>query len=251
MSDGSGSRGGRRARRVARLLAPAVVLVAVPVGAATASPTAPREHRTAAPIPHAQPLVTLLRPHVARAAPDRRAAARVRVPARTPITGVRTVLPVLARRDGWALVALPGRPNGRRGWIVATGTRRSSTLWRVVVDVSARRVTADRAGHAVRSFTAVVGAPGTPTPLGQFFVEESVALGPGAVGAPYALALSARSNVLQEFAGGPGQIALHGLDNIGGTLGQALSHGCVRLSDRAIRWLARRIGPGVPVVIDR
>lgn len=55
--------------------------------------------------------------------------------------------------------------------------------------------------------------------------------------------------MLQEFDGGPGQIALHGLDNIGGDLGTAESHGCVRLADSAVTWLAARIQPGVPVTI--
>jgi lipoprotein-anchoring transpeptidase ErfK/SrfK len=104
-------------------------------------------------------------------------------------------------------------------------------------------------GRLVRRFTVIVGKPSTPTPQGQFFVEESVRLPPESAGAPFALALSARSNVLQEFAGGPGQIALHGLANLGGTLGTAISHGCVRLGDRDITWLADRIGPGVPVTI--
>jgi lipoprotein-anchoring transpeptidase ErfK/SrfK len=80
-------------------------------------------------------------------------------------------------------------------------------------------------------------------------VEEDVRLNGLDVGGPYALALSARSNVLQEFDGGPGQIALHGLDNIGGILGSAASHGCVRLSDGAMGWLVRYVGPGVPVTI--
>jgi lipoprotein-anchoring transpeptidase ErfK/SrfK len=69
------------------------------------------------------------------------------------------------------------------------------------------------------------------------------------VGAPYALALSARSNVLQEFDGGPGQIGLHGLSNVGGVLGSAASHGCVRLDNATMRWLVFRVGPGVPVTI--
>jgi hypothetical protein len=64
--------------------------------------------------------------------------------------------------------------------------------------------------------TAVVGAPSTPTPQGRFFVEESVRMPAGEPGGPFALALSARSNALQEFEGGPGQIALHGLANLGG-----------------------------------
>ena len=38
-------------------------------------------------------------------------------------------------------------------------------------------------------------------------------------GRPFAIALSARSNALQEFEGGPGQIALHGRANLGGVLG--------------------------------
>jgi lipoprotein-anchoring transpeptidase ErfK/SrfK len=198
-----------------------------------------------------QDLVALLRPHVARAAPRRTARARARVTARTPITDARTILPVLDRRGGWVLVALPGRPNGRRGWVSTTGTLRASTPWHLVVDLSRRRVTAYRTGRRVRAFQAIVGAAITPTPRGTFFVEESIALRPDEVGGPFALALSARSNVLQEFAGGPGQIALHGLDGVGGTLGQALSHGCVRLADRSIRWLVRRIGPGVPVTIER
>jgi lipoprotein-anchoring transpeptidase ErfK/SrfK len=101
----------------------------------------------------------------------------------------------------------------------------------------------------VRVFRAVVGKPSTPTPLGEFFVEESIALRATDVGAPFALALSARSNVLQEFDGGPGQIALHGLANVGGVLGSAASHGCIRVSNQAVRWLATNIAPGIPVTI--
>ena len=114
-------------------------------------------------------------------------------------------------------------------------------------------MTVYRLGHAVRVFKAIVGKPSTPTPLGDFFVEESVHLHATTIGAPFALALSARSNVIQEFAGGPGQIALHGLDNIGGVLGTAVTHGCIRLADSAMRWLVTwgRIGPGVPVTIIR
>jgi lipoprotein-anchoring transpeptidase ErfK/SrfK len=108
-----------------------------------------------------------------------------------------------------------------------------------------------RAGRIVKLFRAVVGKPSTPTPTGTFFVEEPVHLSPGAVGAPYALALSARSNVLQEFDGGPGQIALHGLNNIGGVLGTAVSHGCIRLDTAAMIWLVGRIGAGVPVTVRR
>jgi len=196
-----------------------------------------------------QQLVALLRPHEAHSGPAVRTARLVLVPATTPITGERTVLPVLAVKQRWLEVRLPGRPNGHTGWILRGETARSVTHWHIVVDSSRREVTVYRSGRPVRVFEAIVGKPSTPTPIGQFFVEESIALRPTDVGAPYALALSARSNVLQEFAGGPGQIALHGLSNIGGVLGTAVSHGCVRLADAAMRWLVVRIGPGVPVTI--
>ena len=171
-----------------------------------------------------------------------------------PITGEQTVLPVIghatdARGAAWLRVFLPGRPNSHTGWISTRSTTRTITRWQITVRISTRHVTALRDGRPVARFTAVVGKPSTPTPLGRFFVEETVALAAQEVGAPYALALSARSNVLQEFAGGPGQIALHGTNNVGGILGTAASHGCIRLDTQAISWLATRIGPGTPVTI--
>jgi lipoprotein-anchoring transpeptidase ErfK/SrfK len=171
-----------------------------------------------------------------------------------PITGVRTVLPVIAHAstpDGarWLRVLLPGRPNGSKGWISQRGTVATTTSWHIVARTISRRVLVYRHGRRVRTFGAVVGKPSTPTPHGRFFVEESVRMPPDSAGAPFALALSARSNVFQEFAGGPGQIAMHGVENLGGIPGTAVSHGCVRLANRNIRWLAARVPPGTPVDI--
>jgi lipoprotein-anchoring transpeptidase ErfK/SrfK len=201
-----------------------------------------------------QALVTLFAPRKALSRPAKGSALLALVPARAPITDVRTVLPVLGQRTGrgglrWLRVRLAGRPNGRTGWIRRRATLVSRTSWHIVIDTSSRRVIVYRHGRRVRVFRAVVGNASTPTPLGEFFVEESIRLSARAVGAPFALALSARSTVYQEFAGGPGQIALHGLNNVGGTLGTAVSHGCVRLNTAGMRWLAARIAPGVPVTI--
>ena len=49
----------------------------------------------------------------------------------------------------------------------------------------------------MRIFQAVVGKPSTPTPRGEFFVEEAIQLPAEDVGAPFALALSARSAAIQ------------------------------------------------------
>jgi hypothetical protein len=208
-------------------------------------------HPAAAPrlVAATQDLVSLTAPQQAHSRPSAHAGALGVVPARTPITGERSELPVLGTYGDWLLVRLPGRPNGHTGWIRRAGTRSAVTAWHLVIDTTTRRVTVYHAGRVVRVIKVVVGKAATPTPTGDYFVEESIALGHAAIGAPFALALSARSNVFQEFEGGPGQIAMHGLQNVGGVPGTAVSHGCVRLPTSAIRWLAGRIGPGVPVTI--
>jgi lipoprotein-anchoring transpeptidase ErfK/SrfK len=219
-------------------------------GVAGAAPAAEPATRPAS----SQALVVLLGGHVARRAPNANGGRIETVAARRPLTRSRTVLPVLGRGgpgDAWLRVRLPGRPNGHTGWISDDRTRTTSTPWRIVVSLSARRVIVSREGRVVRRYPAIVGKASTPTPRGTFFVEEALRLSPSAPGAPFALATSDRSNVLQEFDGGPGQIALHGTDNLSGALGTAASHGCIRLAPRAIAWLASRIGAGVPVSIVR
>lgn len=240
----------RRSSRQSRFLV-VVLAAAWPLGlAAGPARAAGVPHR----VPALQSLAALQSPHDAHRAPRARSPRIRAVPALTAITGERTTLPVLGHAvaaDGqaWLEVMLPGRPNGTVGWIAARRTRALTTPWHLVVNLAARRVTAYRDGRELRVFRAVVGKPATPTPPGQFFVEETLQMGPGEPGGPYALALSARSNVLQEFEGGPGQIAVHGRDDLGGTLGDAQSHGCIRLATASIDWLAARIGPGVPVSI--
>jgi hypothetical protein len=237
-----GSRRGTSAVLAAALLcALTCCIVSVPRASASA-------------IPAGQALVVLLHNKVAHTTPSINAHPIATIASRRPLTGVRTVLPVLGhatRRDGraWLQVRLPGRPNSSTGWVTTDGTMPSWTAWRLSVNLSARLVTAYYRGRVVHRFAAVVGAPATPTPQGQFFIEEGLSLSAQAAGAPFALATSARSNVFQEFDGGPGQIALHGMGNLAGALGTASSHGCIRLDAVAITWLAARIGAGVPLNI--
>ncbi|MDX6370056.1 MAG: hypothetical protein QOG93_1558 [Gaiellaceae bacterium] len=218
--------------------------------------SAPAAGSTTLAVAPSQKLVVLLAPHTARSEPDESSTSLGEIPDRRPITEERTVLPVVGHGVGpdgaaWLHVLLPGRPNGHLGWIMQRATRAAMTSWRLVVHTASRRVTVYRYGRPVRVFKAVVGKPATPTPPGAAFVEEVIQLRASAVGAPFALALSSRSAVLQEFAGGPGQIALHGLMNVGGTLGTATSHGCIRLTNAAMRWLVFRVAPGTPVTVTR
>ena len=233
-----------------------VAVLSVALFGAAGAALVPPAHAAGSQGPASEPLVVLLRDHVARTRPSVRAHRIEPVAARRPLTGVRTVLPVLAHetsRDGrdWVRVRLPGRPNGHTGWIPEAHTRAKATSWRIAIRLSTRRVTVYRDGKVARRFRAVIGTSATPTPRGRFFIEEAVRLSPVDLGGPYALATSARSSVLQEFAGGPGQIALHGTNGLSDPLGTAASHGCIRLSTAAITWMARRIGSGVPLRITR
>ena len=196
----------------------------------------------------------LLTAHVAHREPAAKAPQVSFVPAQRPITGEQTTLPVIGHSTNpggvrWLQVMLPGRPDGSTGWIAQDGTRKLVTGWRMAVDLATRSLRVYHDGLTVRTIQAVVGKPSTPTPTGQFFVEETVQMPAGHPGGPFALALSARSNALQKFEGGPGQIAIHGREGLGGALGAAESHGCIRLATASIDWLAVRIDPGTPVKI--
>ncbi len=228
-----------------------VCLLALPGASAGAASTA------ATPTVAPQSTVVLLfaRQRALRA-PHRGAQMVADVPSRQPLTGERTTLPVLARSTDssggrWLKVRPPGRPNGLTGWIQRDRARLEITAWHLLIDLRSRRLVVYLDGRRLRSFRAVVGKPSTPTPTGSFFVQETMRMPSWDPGGPEALALSARSNVLLSFDGGPGQIAVHGRDGLGGTLGDAQSHGCVRLAASSITWLARWIRPGVPVTIYR
>jgi lipoprotein-anchoring transpeptidase ErfK/SrfK len=234
----------------------ALIPLAATLVVAGAGPAVAGAVRTSTPhVAVTQPLVILLQDHVAHASASTGARVIEPVAALRPLTKVRTVLPVMGAvkgKDGnrWVHVRLPGRPSGHTGWILADQTIRSSTEWRLVVDVTDRTVSVFRDGLLVRAFSAVVPKAATPTPYGQFFVEEALAISPHDVGGPYALAISARSDIFQEFEGGPGQIGIHGTDGLAEPLGSAASHGCIRLAPSAITWLAKRIGAGVPVTVE-
>ena len=123
------------------------------------------------------------------------------------------------------------------------------SAWWVVVDRAARQARVYRNGKLRSRFPVVIGAADTPTPRGHYFVVEHVPQQAGSMLGPWALATSAFSHVLQEFDGGPGQIALHGRAGplAADPLGTARSHGCIRLDNDVIRRLAGLLPNGTPV----
>jgi L,D-transpeptidase catalytic domain len=248
-----------RAGRSGVFATPPIGLALLTVGCLLLPATAPSAQAAGPRIAQYQEVVAMFGRHPARSRPAIDAPVVASVGVRQPITDQRTTLPVLGQSiDGvgrsWLRVRLPGRVLGgttppRIGWILAAKTRLETTGWHIVVDVGARRVSVYKDGKRIRAFPAIVGKPSTPTPRGEYFVEETVRMPTNKPGAPFALALSARSSVFQEFSGGPGQIAIHGLANVGGQLGTAVSFGCVRVANGDVTWLATRVAAGVPVTI--
>ncbi len=175
-------------------------------------------------------------------------------------TGNATRLMVLDARydaDGraWLDVQLPIRPNGASGWIPADATLVRHTPWFARIRLAGRSVSVYREGRLVKRVRAVVGAPGTPTPRGQFAIYEE-APRPSAKDflGPWALHLTAFSDVLTNYGGGPGRVAVHGRgpeSRREAPLGAAASHGCVRIDNGPVSWMQRHLDPGTPVRISK
>ena len=200
--------------------------------------------------------VSIETPVWARSKPSSSARRVARLDTYTPLTISQLVLPVVkdevtAAGSRWIRVRIPARPNGLTGWIPERVTRPRAIEWNVRVDLSQRRARVYRDGRLMRRFRVVVGARRTPTPRGRFFVVERVKLHTSWARGLWALALSAHSNVLQEFDGGDGQVAMHARGSLSARLGSAASHGCLRFGNRSIAWLARRLPNGTPVDIVR
>ena len=249
--------------RVRRAVTLGFALSALAVGAGPASAAAPplleavaHDPAVAGPTATSSWTAKVVYPTVARVAPRTGARVTNRVGTVAAWDGGPVALLVLgARRDRtdrlWLRVQLPERPNGRSGWIDADFARLRQTPWRLVIDRGARRTSAYRAGHRVRSWRVVVGEPGTPTPGGLFAIYERVRQPAGSELGPYALQLTAHSNTLLNYGGGPGRVAMHGRSGplLADPLGSARSHGCIRMQNQIVRWLAARARPGTPVEI--
>ena len=158
---------------------------------------------------------------------------------------------VAQRLPGWERVYLPIRPNGTTGWVRDRQVSLAVDPYRVVVSRRRHRVTVYRYGRRILRTRAGVGRSVMPTPRGTYFVVELLRQ-PNRRGAygPYAFGLSAFSDVLYRFGGGPGQIGLHGTDYPAG-LGTDVSHGCIRVSNAVITRLAHLLPLGTPVQIER
>ena len=151
-------------------------------------------------------------------------------------------------RGRWVKLSLPGRPNGGRGWVPRAAVEIHRARRRIVVLRGARQLQVRRIsdGRILLKAPIAVGKPGAETPLGRNyyisarFVPKNPFLG------SYALETSAYSR-LSEWPGG-GVVGIHGTD-LPRLIGQAVSHGCIRMLNRDVDRLHRLAPLGTPIDI--
>jgi lipoprotein-anchoring transpeptidase ErfK/SrfK len=155
---------------------------------------------------------------------------------------------VVAQQGSWLQVALAQRPNGSTGWIQAAAVTLKSLQYSLQASTEHNTLSLYKDGVLVKTYSVATGTGGTPTPHGSFYLTELLRPTNAGYG-PYAFGLSAFSEVLSSFGGGPGQIGLHGTDDAA-SIGQAASHGCIRLANPDITELAGLLPLGTPITIS-
>ncbi len=193
----------------------------------------------------------VLRATLARRAPRLDSAPVGWVPARTPEGTTNIVV-----ADGevehngvmWVRVPLAVLPNGTEGWL----PRSSLGAWsfvdtRLVIDRTRLTATLFEAGRVIFRAPVGVGAPGTLTPAGEFYVRDRLSGFDQPMYGPLAFGTNARSPTLTDWPAG-GFIGIHGTDRPGLIPGR-VSHGCVRLTNAAITRLGELMPVGTPVTI--
>ncbi|MEA9984272.1 L,D-transpeptidase [Subtercola sp. RTI3] len=149
---------------------------------------------------------------------------------------------------GWLKVDLPIRPNGSTGWITANSATLTNLTYRVLVSTEQNILTVYQNDTILNTYPVATGTGGTPTPHGSFYLLELLAPTNTGYG-PYAFGLSAFSDALTSFGGGPGQIGLHGTDDAA-SIGHPVSHGCIRMTNTDITTLATLLPLGTPITIQ-
>jgi hypothetical protein len=154
-------------------------------------------------------------------------------------------------RREWVEIRIPGRPNGRVGWVLRNALGQfHMTHQLLVINLATERLYFYYRGHRIWSAPVGEGAPNTPTPTGHFWIREEFVLtgDPSSGYYPYAFG-TADYSTLTDWPGG-GVVGIHG--PYGATWNQIpgrISHGCVRLHVPDDFWLGNHLHLGTPLLV--
>jgi len=148
----------------------------------------------------------------------------------------------------WVQTQLPGRPNGRLGWVPREGLGEFHLIHtQIVVDRRKLRITLFKNGKQILKAPIGVGKSSTPTPGGNSWIREKLNGFGNAVYGPLAFGTGTYSNKLTDWPGG-GVVGIHGTNEPNLIPGRP-SHGCIRLKNKDIVSLSHKMAPGTPVLI--
>jgi lipoprotein-anchoring transpeptidase ErfK/SrfK len=234
----------------------AVVVIAAPSKSSPAEPSLPPAPRPAfvpENVPLGKPPVVYWAPVVTATTVRHRPAGGgtlAKVATRTPEGTTNLVLVSgHARRAAgrlWVRVRAAGSPDDVYGWVPRSSLGGYTPVrTRLVVDRARLTATLFRNGRRVFRAEVGVGAPQTPTPAGDFYVRNKLHSYESPFYGPVAFGTSARSPSVTDWPAG-GFVGIHGTNQPDLIPGR-VSHGCIRLKNRAILRLARLMGIGTPV----
>jgi lipoprotein-anchoring transpeptidase ErfK/SrfK len=146
----------------------------------------------------------------------------------------------------WYRISVPMRPNGTFGWIPASSASLKPTQSRIVVHLASRTIDVFRHDRLAVRAPVAIGAPGMETPRGLFYVAARFVPYHDPFLGVFAVETSAYSR-LSEWPGG-GVVGIHGT-SLPQLLGQAVSHGCIRVSNETAAALERLAPLGTPILV--
>jgi hypothetical protein len=224
----------------------AITVTAPKFGVASA-PAKPKPPGVLVPAGRGALVALLAAPTAMRSTPGGHVLARVGN--KTPF-GSPNAMWVVRRSGRWLGVISTQAGNNHVGWIPASDASLSRVGWEMKISLAGRRLTVLLNGSVQKRYTVAIGAPAAPTPTGRFAVTDRLLTGDPA--GPYGcciLALSAKApHAIQDWSGGD-RIAVHSTPETS-SIGQAVSHGCVRLTLAQGRWLINHIPLGTPTLIS-
>jgi hypothetical protein len=154
------------------------------------------------------------------------------------------------RGQEWVRLRIPGRPNGRTGWVERNALGPFHlTHQLIVVDRERLRMSFYEFGHRVWSASVGVGRPSMPTPAGHFWIDERFQItDPSSGYYPFAFGTTDYST-LTDWPGG-GVVGIHGPYYDAPGIPGYISHGCIRLHVADDFWLARHVTLGTPLRVQ-
>lgn len=147
----------------------------------------------------------------------------------------------------WMHVEVPGRPNGRTGWIRGLYVAWTARHKLLVIHLGTRRLQVLKSGKIIFSAGVAVGRTGMETPTGSYYLVAGYHPSESVLG-EWASETSAYSK-LSDWPGG-GVVGVHGWYDPS-VIGQAVSHGCIRVTNATALRLKALLPLGTPVKIER